>query len=463
MPDSGAGMVDFLSLTRELCAIPSGIVHDGNTRLFARIADELPLTMHRFRSGDAFNGWQIPEKWTVETATIHKDGNLVFDGRDSPLGVAAYSDSFQGSIDLEDLRPRLFSRSDHPDAHFWHCSWLYRPWERHWGFCPPHRVVAGLPPGRYDIDLRTRYEPGEMLVAHHDHRGRSDRTIVFHSNTCHPHMANDGLAGTAVMIRLFQWLAGQDTRYTYRLLLGPEHYGSIFYLRDQSQAEIERYLGGVYGEMMGTDGPFVVAGTFTGDHYLDRVFRHVVSRHARQSRFVGFRASAGNDETVWEAPGYEVPFIQVNRSLSRHNHFPEYHSDLDTPDLMDHGQLDEFFEAFKRVIELIETDAVLHRRFNGLIALSNPAYNLYVSRPDPALDHTMNGEQPDTWGHLQDCIVRYFEGDMTILDIAERHDLDFFELRAYLESFRDKGLVSFSQPDIPRRKPRWVDGWPPER
>jgi len=80
------------------------------------------------------------------------------------------------------------------------------------------------------VELETEYEDGEMLIGVCNKAGQTSKTIVFNSNNCHPHMANDGFAGTAVLIRLFQWLATQDTYYSYRLVIAPEHLGSVFYL-----------------------------------------------------------------------------------------------------------------------------------------------------------------------------------------------------------------------------------------
>ena len=65
-------------------------------------------------------------------------------------------------------------------------------------------------------------------------------------------MANDGFAGTAVLVRLLQWLAVQDTFYSYRLVIGPEHLGTVFYLRDRPRADVDQMVGGIFEEMPGT-------------------------------------------------------------------------------------------------------------------------------------------------------------------------------------------------------------------
>jgi len=422
--------------------------------LFNRIARELPLETRSWPSGEKHNGWVVPENWRVRHAEIRKDNTLVFDGTASPLGVAAYSRSFAGTVDRDELGRHLFFNDTVPDAHMWHCAWLYRPWQQNWGFCPPARIAHALPVGDYDIALETEFSPGEMQVAWHDKPGRSDEIVVFHSNTCHPHMANDGFAGTGVMIRLFQWLAGQDTHYTYRLLLGPEHIGTVFYLRDLPRAEVARMVCGVFGEMMGTPGPFVVGATFEGDHLIDRAFRNVTRHAAKNPHYVPFRMTVGNDETVWEAPGYEVPFVQVNRANARNEPFPEYHSEFDTAELMDEALLGEFLEVFKQVVDVLENNVRIYRKFDGLVALSNPQYDLYVNRIDPAVSDAARNETSERWGYLQDCIIRYFDGSMTVLDIAERHDLPFADMVDYLRTFEARGLVTLEHAALPARELR---------
>ena len=105
------------------------------------------------------------------------------------------------------------------------------------------------------------------------------------------------------------------------------------------------------------------------------------------------------------------------------------------------AQLDEMLEVLKKVVFALENDATVERCFDGLICLSNPQYDLYMERPDPTItkDLAANAEK---WGHLLDCLFRYMDGSMTILEIAERHDLPFEPLHAYLRRFEDKKLAN---------------------
>jgi aminopeptidase-like protein len=444
---------DVLDLTRDLCAFATGVVAPDNERLFARLGEELPLKLSAFPSGSEFNGWLVPDSWRVERALIRKDGQTIFDGAGQPLAVAAYSNSFSGSLELDELKTHLVTNPELPEALVYHCMWQYRPWDADWALSVPHSLAERLEPGSYEVELVTVREPGEMVVATVELPGDDDRTIVFNAHTCHPRMANDDFAGVAVLVRLFQWLQTRERRYTYLLVLGPEHLGTVFYLRDLPRERLDSLVGGVFAEMPGTRGPVTAASTFLGDQPIDDAVAHA-GRGAREFRRVGWRRGAGNDETVWEAPGYEVPFVELSRSEDLFAPFREYHTSLDTPDLMDAGQLEEFLTVLQDTVEVLEGNAVPRRRFDGLICLSNPRYDLYPERPDPAVDKHL-APDAERWGTLSDSLPRYLDGSMTLLDISERHELPFRDVAAYLAKFEAKGLVEL--------EPALIDRLPVER
>jgi aminopeptidase-like protein len=440
---------DIIGLVRDLCRFATGVVAPDNEAFFERVGQELPLKLHRYPSGSTHNGWVVPRLWRVHRAVVSRDGRPLFDGTASALGVATYSRSFQGAIDYDELRRHVVTSPTLPDAYVYHCMWQYRPWAADWALSVPYRVFEAWGPGRYDVDLVTSCSDGDMLVGEYEVAGTSPETLVFNAHTCHPRMANDDFAGVAVLIRLFQWLAEQETRYSYRLVLAPEHVGTVFYLRDRTEDELQRLVAGAFAEMPGTPDPIKVASSFLGNRPIDRAFAHAVRHGSRAWELVPWRRGAGNDETVWEAPGYEIPFVEVSRARDYIAPYPEYHTSLDGPDLMDEERLHEFYGVFQRVVDICERNARPVRQFTGLICLSNPEYDLYFERPDPSVVKDLDAEA-EKWGHLLDCLLRYFDGSMTILDIAERHDLPFDALRRYLERFHDRGLIRLEPASMER-------------
>jgi aminopeptidase-like protein len=207
--------------------------------------------------------------------------------------------------------------------------------------------------------------------------------------------------------------------------------------------------------MPGTAGPLKATSTFRGGHAIDRAIANALRHHAAEHVLVPWRKGAGNDETVWEAPGYEVPFVELTRCEDQFAPFREYHSSLDTADLMRPQQLEETLLVLQKTVEALEGDAVMKRRFDGLICLSNPDYGLYMERPDPAVVKDLAADA-EKWGHLLDCLFRYFDGQTSILEIAERHDLPFDRLRRYLDRFVAKSLISLERMEIKRQSPERV-------
>lgn len=441
--------VDIMGLTKELCSFKAMVVSRDNEAMFKRIERELPLKMYRFASGSEHNGWVIPQYWEVKKALIRRGGKVVFDGTVHTLGVAMYSKSFQGELDFEELKKHLVTSEKQPKAHIFHCMWQYRSWDPDWAFCVPYETYKTFGPGTYQVELVTSYEKGEMLVGEYTHHGTTDDTIFFNCHTCHPHMANDSLASVATLIHLFQWLKGQKTHYTYKLILGPEHLGTVFYLKDRSAAELKKMLCGVYTEMAGTPGPIKAASTFHGKQIIDRIFENTLKHYSKAYVQVPWRQGAGNDETVWEAPGYEIPFVELTRCIDMWDPYPEYHTSLDTPESLDPAQVQEFLPIFQKVINAMEKNATMMRQFDGLICLSNPKFNLYMERPDPSINKNLAGDS-EKWGQLTDSLLRYFDGSHTILDIAEKHDLPFDLLQEYIAKFADKGLIKLTFAPIPR-------------
>lgn len=452
--DRGASEA-WTPLIRELCEPRTAVVARGNESVFEVINREIPLELMRVPSGSEQNGWVIPNDWEVIQCRISRDGCVVYDGAGDSLAVGYLSKSFQGSLSWDDLKPHLVTNPLLPEATMFHCQWQYRPWDADWMISMPYEVYQQLGPGNYQIDLVTKESPGEMLLGVADHEGESTKTIIFNSNNCHPHMANDGFAGTAVLIRLMQWLRQRDTHYSYRLLIAPEHLGSVFYIDTLLQREKALIVACIFEEMPGTQGPLKATETFLGTSDLDEAFKNVLMHSGFPHEIAPWRQGAGNDETVWEAPGNEIPCVEVTRCEAMFNPYPEYHSSADSWDLMDPARLDEMLEVLKNVIVVIEENVRIFRLFNGLPCLSNPKFNLYFERPDPTVNKQLTDDS-EVWGSLLDSLLRYFDGQWSVLDIAQKHSLPFKELRDYIQRFADAGLVRLERVELPLVKPSQV-------
>jgi aminopeptidase-like protein len=436
-------MSDMLTLLRALYPLRLAPVSADTDKAVARLCEELDFTVHEYESGSEYNGWIIPQKWEVKKAEIYKDGKLIYDGMHHPLGVIGYSQSFHGEVDLDTLREHLYYSQIWPDALVYYYRLFYRNWESQWGFSVPQRLYHQLKPGTYQVDLQTVHEPGTMKVCDCFLPGDNPESIVFLAHNCHAGQANDDIAGVVVGVELLRRLAKRKSRrYSYRLLIGPEQFSSIFYLASRTPEELKRFKYGFYLEVLGIDNRIALQRSFYGDSKLDRAAEHYLNHHHPDCYIGDFRQILGNDETVWEAPGYEVPTISLSRAnpIKSGSHYPEYHTSRDNEDCISESMLEESVQAVMDILQILETDSVLIRNFNGLIALSNPMYDLFFDSLDPAIKQSLPEEQ-ELWVNLMTRLQRYMDGSISILDIAEQHGIAYETLYGYIKRYKDKGLV----------------------
>lgn len=428
-------------LFAELMELSLGVSQPDNRRALESIARRIPLNVIRVPSRTEHNGWIVPDEWHVRKATISRDGKLLFDGTRHPLAVAGYSRGFSGRIAKAELDRHVSTNPDFPDAFVFHSAGNYRPWQAHWGFCVPHREYSCWPDGDYDVDLITEFVLGEMLIGECHKQGRLRDTIVFNAHTCHPRQANDDLSGVVAIVALFEWLNRRGTKYSYQAVLAPEHVGTVFYLAGLPEEQRSRFKLGCFLEMVGSNTPLVLQQSFTGESIVDRVAEYALRRVQPELRVAPFRTVIGNDETVWEAPGIEVPFVSVSRYP-----YPQYHTSDDNLAIISEERMRETLAALLEMINVFEHDCTATRKFTGLVALSNPKYRLYVERPDPAIDKHLSPEELRL-GALQDRLPRYFDGRHTAFELARATGVSFDRIRSYWREFEAKGLVELS--DVP--------------
>ena len=427
----------MLDLIRELYLTNRGYVTDDYDACLAYIDErELPLTIHEYPSGTVvWDSWVVPRKWSVDHGYVETvDGERILDFADHPLHLISYSASFEGRVSRDELSEHLHTHPTLRAAIPWHFRLNYRPWDSEWGFCATQEFAESLSNDEYVVSIRTRFEDGTMKVAEHHLPGRSDETVVFVAHLDHTGMANDDLSGVAVGIELMRRLAEREDRtYSYKLLLVPELLGSAAYLASH-ESEAADFAYGFFLEMLGNDNRLCLQRSFEATTKLDRVAEHVLRTRFDDYDVKAFRRSIGNDELIFDSPGYEIPTISVSRFP-----YPEYHTSLDDPSLLSEDRLETAVEYVLDVVDVLERDFVPCRTFVGVPSLANPKYDLYIDPGQPALAGTAGIEE--NLEVFRDYVFRYLGGEHSVFDIAERFDLDFDVVYGYLSSFVETGLA----------------------
>lgn len=439
----------MIELVARLSKLRLGPNSAGADRCAEMLCEELPFTVHEFEAGNECNGWIVPWKWDVDEAKIYDaSGSLIYDGMHHPLAVIGYSRPFTGRVSAEELRKHLFYTDVFDDALVYHCDLYYKPSRKEWGFSVSKRFYDSLSDGEYRVDLRTRFEPGTMKVLEYTLPGSTNDLVVLNAHNCHPFCSNDDLSGIAVGIEVVRRLESwSGRRFSYRLLIAPEHLGTVFYLNRLDPDEVKRLRWGIFLESLGTDGPLAFQRSFTGVSLIDRALGNVLRHGCTEWRTEPFRKVVGNDETCWEAVGYEVPFPSLSRMP-----YPEYHTSRDGPDILEASSFEEAVRVVLDAFQVLERDGVMTPKFRGLVALSHPCFDLYKPFWDPSEPERHEIDDiARRWNYLMDCLPRYFDGSIRILEIAERHELPFRSVADYVEEFREKGLIEVTA--APARDP----------
>jgi len=427
-------MFDF-HILQKILDLRIGIAQRDDVRIYELLSKIHPLEIHRYPSGSEVNGWVVPKHWELLKATVSKDGEEIFNGMDHVLAVGSSSVSFEGSLTKSELDKHINNSHAYPHAYVYNPLNNLRPWQANWSLSVPHKIYSQWGKGEYHVKIESRFVDSEMCVGFCRHQGELNETIVFNAHTCHPGQANDGFSGVIVMLELFKWLKGRKTRYSYLGLVAPEQIGSVFFVDSLSEQDLADIQFGVFLESVGSDTPLALQHSFYGDSLIDEVAEYTI--RSKQSDFhVGsFRSVVGNDETTWEAPGIEVPMV----SITRHP-FPTYHTSEDNIANQSLKRLDEVLDICMRIVKILEEDRVIERHFTGLVALSNPKYNIYRQRTNLTIDYELN-EDELKWGRLQDFIMRYFDKRHTMFQIANSWGISFEDLQEYLEEYEKKGLI----------------------
>ena len=448
---------NVMTLVEKLYPFEYSVNSLGSDAAVPLFLEELDFAVHEFAEGQELNGWQIPLSQKVTKAEIRKNGDLIYDCCQSPLGTILLCQPFQGRVSLDELKDHLFFHSKRPEAVPFHCTQQYRPGKHTWGFCLPKTIFDNLEDGFYDIDIRVDFEPTTMKVLEFIVPGKVETSIVLQAHNCHPYQANDDISGCAVGIKVLQkLLKDQDRHYTYRLLICPELTGTLFWLH-QNQLNADDIKAAIILPAVGNSAAMRLQTSFTGATALDQAAHDVFQRYFGDYEYGGFRKIYGNDETVFEAPGFAIPAI----SLTRYP-FPTYHTNLDKPDQLSEFHLSETVDVVLSIFDELEdgdklncpqkSNVLPHEKVTGniefigkgLYCLSHPKYDLYKAVWDPS---NRNGpkdrSQNRSWNMLMTDLPRRLDGTVSVQELAHLYDLPEGDVESYCNEWIKKGLAAF--------------------
>jgi len=413
-------------LVAELYPICRSITGEGVRETLRRIQKRIPLEMHEVPSGTQVFDWRVPLEWNVSDAYIlNREGTRVVDFKAHNLHLMSYSVPVRKKMQLEELRPHLFSLPDHPD-------WIpYRTsyYKENWGFCLRHADLGQLSDGEFDVVIDSSLQPGSLTYGEAHLPGETTDEILISCHVCHPSLANDNLSGIAVAVMLAQTMASRARRYSYRFLFVPGTIGSITWL-SQHQQQVSRIKHGLVLTGVGDAGPCTYKKSRRGDTEIDRAMAHLLKHSGIAHAVIDF-IPYGYDERQYCSPGFNLPVGCFMRTP--HGEYPEYHSSADNLDFVKPGSLAQSYELCLSVFDLLEQ--------NRTYLNTNPKCEPQLGRR--GFYRAVAGQQEKQTRELVLLwVLNLSDGQHSLLDIAARAGVPFDEVRRSAESLLECGLLT---------------------
>jgi aminopeptidase-like protein len=373
--------------------------------------------------------WKVPERYVVHEAYLEiEGGERIIDFKNNPLHIVSYSLPIDGIFTFEELQPHLHFNEKRPHT----IPWVFKYYDRVWGFCLSKNDFDKLPRDKkYRAVIKSEFLTGSengfkvATAVVHPEGGENESAgeIVIQAHTCHPMQANDDGAGVVSAIELANRLAKNPLpagSMSVRFWFGPETIGTIVWL-SHNEDLINNFRGSIFLEMTGNKNKIAWHHTKQHNHLLDRITASVVKDMEHEER--NFADYPPNDERVMNGPGVNVPSISINRWP-----YDEYHTTDDNLDIIHDDMLSGATDVAEKIVRIFASNYIPKRTFRGPVFLSGNG--LWV---DWQVNLPLN--------RAIEKIMMSFEGELSIFEIAEKVNLDYWTVREYVEKFRAKGFV----------------------
>jgi aminopeptidase-like protein len=413
-------------LMRRLFPLCRSLTGDGVRATFDILAQHIPIQRTEVPSGTQVFDWIVPDEWNLRDAYVAApDGTRVIDFRQSSLHVVSYSEPVRATLPLEELRERLYTLPEQPDAIPYRTSY----YSRTWGFCLPHRRLAELAPGDYEVVIDSTLGPGHLTYGEVVLEGAGDEEVLLSTYVCHPSLANDNLSGIAVATMLAKELAQRERRHTYRIVFAPGTIGPLTWLH-VNRERLDRIAHGLTVSCIGDAGGLTYKRSRRGDADVDRAVATVLRDSGKPHRILDWDPWGG-DERQFCSPGFNLPVGTLMRTP--HGEFDGYHTSADSLDRISPAALEGAVETCLAVVDVLETNRTpvnrspygepqLGRR--GLYRSAGGA----VSSPDE--------EKAFLW------LLNLSDGSASLLDVADRSGIAYPVIRRAAERLEQAQLLA---------------------
>ncbi|TDJ80315.1 DUF4910 domain-containing protein [Campylobacter volucris] len=382
------------------------------------------LKIHSIKSGTKVYDWVVPQEWQINNAyIITPDGEKICDFKKNNLHVLNYSEGINDEISLDELQEHLYSIEDYPDA----IPYITSYYKKRWGFCIEHKKREKLKNGKYKVFIDAKHFDGVLNYADFiiPSTQNNKEEILISTYLCHPSMANNELSGPIVATFLAKWLLKQKERkYNYRFVIIPETIGSIVYI-NKNLNHLQKYVkAGFVLSCIGDDNAYSLIHSPSENTLADKVALYTLKNKENFKRFSFI--DRGSDERQYCSPLVNLPVVCICRS--RFGDYKEYHTSKDDLNFISEKGLQNSLKAMQEIIINLEINDKY--KITTFCEPNLGKRGLYIpySQRVGRVENILN-------------ILSYCDGKNDVLDIADKLNLQGYEIKELIEKLKENGLI----------------------
>ena len=418
---------EMYALLKRLFPINRSLTGDGVRKTLKILQEYIPIKTEEVPSGSQVFDWTVPDEWNITDAYIKDEsGKRIVDFNETNLHIVGYSEPFEGTLSLEELKPHIYTLLDQPDV----IPYVTSYYKRRWGFCMSHNQFFKLKEQNYRVKIDSRLESGSLTYADLVIKGQSEEEILLSTYICHPSMANNELSGPLVTTFLAKYLLEnqEKLKYSYRIVFIPETIGAIVYLAMNKEEMLRKIKAGYVITSCGDPGPYSYLKTRWGDTMTDKISLHVLENTKDiETEIYDFIVSC-SDERQYNAPGIDLEVGSLMRS--KYGTYAEYHTSADNLDFVTGEALEDTVNMYIKCLEVFERNHKYRTAILGEPQLGKRGLYPSLSRKEDY--HKLKRMKN---------LISYCDGKTDLLTIAEKIKSPVWELYPIIELLEQHNII----------------------
>ena len=409
----------------------------GMDECFKLIKKKIPhLKVHEFKPGIKAGDWTVPKNWKLGDSFLkdHK-GKIIASSKESYLFVSPNSKSVDKKISGEKIIEKTIFLEKRPNCFLLNHKHTYNYYlrQKDWGISLPYNRVKKISKNKkYHISIKKYLSNEPMKVGELFIKGKVNKIICISAHI--DELCNDDLSGSVAAIELYERLKKKKNYFSYQILLFPELYGPLFYIK-RFPAKIKNTLFMLNLECVGAGKQWCLKKSLKSNNFLEDCLRESFKKNKKKFKELNFFDGYINDEKVYAWPEIDIPGVSIQRYPYKY-----YHTSKDTLDKIDYNLMLESIMIAESMIIIFEKNfKTIKKNYIPKLKTFLPPWltkrKLYISSKKSIFPQSVGNNT------YNEKLLFSIDGKTSLYKIATNLNLGFINCLNYLEIFVIKNLI----------------------